>query len=293
MPPLASMTAFGRASGENASLSWSWEARSVNGRSLDIRIRLPAGLERLEPAARSAVGARFKRGNVTCGLNVVERPGAGAFLINEALLDSILALQKSLGDRVSREPPRIETLLAIRGIVEPAGEAGDDADHASVFMDALDEALNGLAAARVEEGARLAELLRRQLNRMERLTSDAKKAAAAQVPVLQDRLRVKVTELLGAEPSLPEDRLMQELAVMTAKVDVTEELDRLAAHVDSARELLETGGAVGRRLDFLCQEFNREANTLCSKSSDLALTRIGLDLKATIEQLREQAQNLE
>ena len=287
------MTAFGRANGGDKQWSWSWEARSVNGRSLDIRIRLPSGFEGLERTARSAVNARFKRGNVTCSLTVDQQPGVGAFRINETLLDSVLALQEELGGRVSREPPRIDTLLAVRGMVEMSeAETGGTARDGAVLA-TLEETLDGLAAVRAEEGGRLEVLLVDQLRRIAVLTSDAQAVAAAQVPVLRERLRTKVGELLDAEPSLPEDRLVQELAVLMAKADVTEELDRLAAHVEAARDLLGAGGAVGRRLDFLCQEFNRETNTLCSKSADMALTRVGLDLKAVIEQLREQAQNLE
>ena len=287
------MTAFGRASGGDTQLSWSWEARSVNGRSLDVRVRLPAGFEGLEPGARSAVAARFKRGNVTCSLTVDKQPGAETYTINEALLDSVLALQKQLGDRVSREPPRIDTILALRGMVDAAeAHAGDPARDTAVLA-SLGEALDGLRAVRLEEGGRLATLFAEQLDRIAALTADAQVAAADQVPSIKERLRTKVRDLLEAEASLPEERLTQELAILATKADVTEELDRLGAHVAAARDLLGTGGAVGRRLDFLCQELNREANTLCSKSADVALTRVGLEIKAAIEQLREQAQNLE
>ena len=287
------MTAFGRASGGDAQLAWAWEVRSVNGRSLEVRVRLPAGLDSLEPGARAAVGGRFKRGNVTCSLTVDKQPGTDSYTINQALLENVLSLQQQLGSQVSQDPPRVEALLALRGMVEVSeGSAFDAAREAAILM-TLGEALDGVVASREEEGARLGSVLAGQLQRMAELTADAQAAAVAQIPFLKERLRTKVSGLLESDASLPEERLVQELAVLATKADVTEELDRLAAHVDAALALAQGGGAVGRRLDFLCQELNREANTLCSKSADVALTRVGLELKAVIEQLREQAQNVE
>ena len=291
--PLASMTAFGRASGGDTRLAWAWEVRSVNGRSLDVRVRLPAGLDGLEPSVRAAVGDRFKRGNVTCSLTVDKQPGTDSYLINQALLEHVLSLQQQLGSQVSQEPPRVEALLALRGMVEVSEGSTFDAAREAAILATLGDALDGVVAAREEEGARLGSVLDGQLQRMAKLTADAQAAAAAQLPFLKERLRTKVDDLLESGAALPEERLVQELAVLATKADVTEELDRLEAHVQAALGLTRDGGAVGRRLDFLCQELNREANTLCSKSADVKLTRVGLELKTVIEQLREQAQNIE
>ncbi len=291
--PLASMTAFGRASGGDTQLAWAWEVRSVNGRSLEVRVRLPAGLDSLEPATRTAVKDRFRRGNVNCVLTVDKQPGTDSYTVNQALLEHVLGLQQQLGARVSQDPPRIEALLGLRGMVEVAEGALVDPEREGAVLATLGEALESVAAVRLEEGGRLAEVLGGQLERMGALTADAKAAAGAQVPFLKERLRSRVNELLESEASVSEERLVQELAVLATKADVTEELDRLDAHVEAARTLIEAGGTVGRRLDFLCQELNREANTLCSKSAEVTLTRVGLELKAVIEQLREQAQNLE
>ncbi|MGP1395178.1 MAG: YicC/YloC family endoribonuclease [Inquilinaceae bacterium] len=288
------MTGFGRAETAHLSYAWSWEGRSVNGKSLDIRCRLPAGFEALEPVARAAAGDRFKRGNIALTLTATRTESATRLRLNRDLVDEVLALAREIEDAGGARP-RLDSLLAIKGVVEPVEEE-DPAEHAAVvaaMTASLTDMLDRLATARAEEGRRLEPVLTRLMGDIEGLVAAAASSAAAGPEALRVRLRAQLAELLEAAPPLPEDRLAQEAALLIGKADVREELDRLTAHIAQARDLLTDGGAVGRRLDFLCQEFNREANTLCSKSADVALTRIGLDLKAVIEQFREQIQNIE
>lgn len=292
---IASMTGFARADGQSDSHVWTFEVKSVNGRGLDVRFRLPAGFDALETTARTEIARRLRRGNVSVALAVSRAAGAAAMRINRTLLDQLIAVCRDYAD-AGLAPPSLDGLLAIRGVVEPAEES--ESDEARVQLEAavaatLVEALERLVAARFAEGARLAEVLAAQIAEIERLTDEASRTAAMQPAALKERLRSQVQALLDSVPALPEERLAQEAALLIARADVREELDRLRAHVAAARELLTEGGAIGRRLDFLCQELNREANTLCSKSSDVELTRIGLALKAAIEQFREQVQNIE
>lgn len=288
------MTGFARVEGSQDGRAWTWELRSVNGRSLDLRLRLAAGYERLEPLVRSAATGRFKRGSLSLQLTVARAEGAPQIRINRPLLDEVLALSRELAE-AGAAPPRLDGLLALRGVIELAEEE-DEATRAAVdaaLERSLGAALDLLAGARAAEGARLLPALSGLLDRIEALTAAAGAAAAVQPEAIRERLRSQVALLLEASPALPEERLAQEVSLLLVRSDVREEIDRLTAHVAQARELLAEGGAVGRRLDFLCQEFNREANTLCSKAADVELTRIGLDLKAAIEQLREQVQNIE
>lgn len=292
---VASMTGFARAEGSAAGWSWAWELRSVNGRTLEVRSRLPQGFDAVEQPARAAAAARLKRGNVTMNLQAVRQSTGAQVRVNRDLLDRLLELGRELAAR-GVQPPSLDGLLAIRGVVETVEEAEAEDDRAALeasVLAGLDDALARLAEARLAEGARLITVLANHLAEIERLTEAAAGTAAARPEAIRERLRAQVAALLEASPALSEDRLAQEAALLAAKGDVREELDRLRAHVEAAREMLAKGGAIGRQLDFLCQEFNREANTLCSKSSDVELTRIGLALKAAIEQLREQTQNIE
>jgi len=299
------MTGFARAQGrldDPTGASWIWEVRSVNGRGLDVRVRLPQGFESLDVPARAAVGRHVARGNVAATLTVDASREAVPCVVNQALLD---VLAKTAADMARRHPElapaRIDGLMGLRGVLEPAsGEAqtGAEAEAArhrrdTVLLAGLDQALQALAGARREEGARLDAVLSGILDHVAVLREQAGTLAATQPDALRERLRQQVAALLdvGAVPS--EERLHQEAALLAVKADVREELDRLTAHVAAARDLLGADGAVGRRLDFLCQEFNREANTLCSKSTDTALTAVGLALKAAIDQMREQVQNIE
>lgn len=290
------MTGFARSEGGGSAADWVWEARSVNSRGLDVRCRLPQGLDRLEGPARKAAGAHFKRGAVSMSLTIQRAPGESRLQVNLALLENLQQIKADLGDAVDQAPPSLEALLGVRGLIQQASEeSGPKEDEArdKAILDCLDEALAALATVRAEEGGRLRKVLQKHLKEITKLAKAAGKTAALQPAALKARLTEQVRALLDAERSLPEERLVQEAAVLAAKADIAEELDRLHAHIAAASELLNADEPVGRRLDFLCQELNREANTVCSKSPDLELTRIGLDLKAAIERLREQIQNIE
>jgi uncharacterized protein (TIGR00255 family) len=295
------MTGFARAEGSLADGqgAWVWEARSVNGKGLDVRLRLPPGAEALEPAVRKRASARMSRGNVTLALHLTQAADAQVYKVNEVLLDSLIdiAMRKSGAERDRVAPPRIDALLAVKGVVEAADntfatDAERDARHAELLA-GLDQALDKLSEARAAEGVHLGDMLSRHLETIDKLTADAAALAALQPAVLRERLKAQVDALLESSSKFSEDRLAQEAAVLATKADVREELDRLTAHVSQGRTLLENGDPCGRKLEFLSQEFNREANTLCSKSTDVELTRIGLELKAAIDQFREQIQNVE
>ncbi|MSP49765.1 MAG: YicC family protein [Alphaproteobacteria bacterium] len=291
---IASMTGFARTEGETSGLSWVWEARSVNGRGLDVRCRLPSGLDRIDPAVRAEVTKHLKRGNVAVTLSLSRASGAPPFTVDRAVLDQVLALQTDLHGRIDRALPRLENLLLIPGVLDRGGLAETiDEKAEKVLLAGFSQALKRLIAARAEEGARLQTVLLAQIQEIDRLTAEAAGAAVLRPEAVKDRLRQQIQSLLEAVPALPEERLAQELALLAAKGDVREELDRLAAHIGQARDMLTEGGAIGRRLDFLSQEFNRESNTLCSKSQDVTLTRVGIALKSVIDQFREQIQNVE
>lgn len=293
---LSSMTGFARTDGRHGDWSWSWEARSVNGKGLDIRIRLPSGYERLEVAARQRASAHVRRGNITLNLAVHREKGQGSYRINQATLSHVLEALPDLSRHLPNAgQPTLDGILGIRGVLEPVDDtefpAGDDFDEA--VLAGADAAIAALAAMRSQEGARLTALFAAQLDGIAALVQQASELAETQPAAVQARLMAQIEGLLEKGVSLPEERLAQEVALLAAKADIREELDRLRAHVDAARDLVAESQAVGRKLDFLCQEFNREANTLCSKSSDVELTRVGLDIKAAIEQMREQVQNIE
>jgi len=293
---VASMTGFAREEGEGEGLAWSWELKSVNGKSLDLRFRLPSGFDALELPLRTLIGERLKRGSVSVTLTAA-RAGAGAALqVNRAVLDQVLALSRELGKKIKAAPPSIDGLLALRGVLESGEEIPDAATRErrqARLVAGCRKAIDALEKMRRAEGTRLGAVLSERLKEIASLVAAAERSAAAQPKAIRARLRSQVDALKDAVPSIPEERLAQEAALLVARGDIREELDRLTAHMAAARELLAEGGAVGRRLDFLCQELNREANTLCSKSADVELTRIGLELKAGIEQLREQVQNIE
>ncbi len=293
---VVSMTGYARSEVAVGDQRWTWELRSVNGRSLEIRCRLPAGLEGLDPAVRKAVPDFCRRGNVSVSLSSTRNGAAGRLRLNRPLLEELVAAAAELKERYGMKTARLDGLLAVRGVIESGEESTAPLDGAALepaLLRGLGEALEGLRGMRRAEGAQLAAQVDTHLGEVERLRSLAGETAAAQPALLRERLRAQLAELLEAVPMLPEERLAQECAVLVAKGDVREELDRLAAHVEAARALLAEDAAIGRKLDFLCQEFNRETNTLCSKSTDIALTRLGLALKSTVEQLREQVQNIE
>jgi uncharacterized protein (TIGR00255 family) len=290
------MTGFSRADGHDRGWAWTWELKSVNGRSLDVRCKLPADFDGLEPAVRSRVQERFRRGNVSAALLVSRPAGAFRLRLNPEVADQLEKVVKEMAARVEAQPPTLDGLLAMRGVVEAVEEEEAPEARAAreqAILRSLDEALAALAEARCQEGGRLATVLADRLDEMERSRTKAEACAALRPEAIRARLEEQVAALLDAAPALPEERLAQEAALLAARVDLREELDRLRAHLAAARELLAEGGPVGRRLDFLCQELNREANTICSKSTDIELTRVGLELKAGIEQFREQVQNIE
>jgi uncharacterized protein (TIGR00255 family) len=295
MTRLASMTGFGRATGHGQGFGWTWELRSVNGRGLDLRFRLPPGWDALEPGLREAATRVLKRGNVTANLTV-KRESEPRLVPDPAALEQAVSLALALAERIpGSPPPRAEALLALPGVLRPASEADEGPSQPATDMlrAGFQDALAALLTARHAEGTRLASVLARQLDEIAALHTAATAEAADQPAQQQARLLDNLTALLHATPSLPQDRIAQEVALLAARSDVREELDRLDAHIAAARALLAEGAGVGRRLDFLVQEFNREANTLCAKSASVALTATGLKLKAAMEQLREQVQNIE
>jgi uncharacterized protein (TIGR00255 family) len=290
---LSGMTGFARTEGARGPVSWAWEVKSVNGRGFDLRVRLPSGLDALEPAVREAVQKRFRRGSVTANLQLQRESGGSAPKVNRAQLAAVIdAIRPFIAEGVVA-PPRLDGLLALRGVLEIEDRSDPEEEERlrADLLKSFSAALEALTVSRRAEGAALAAVLADAVDRIERLRDVAAAHAATQPETIRERLRERIAELIG--DAFPEDRLAVEAAALAVKADVREELDRLAAHVVSARELLASPEPAGRRLDFLSQEFNREANTLCSKSADAELTRIGLDLKAAIEQFREQAQNVE
>jgi uncharacterized protein (TIGR00255 family) len=291
------MTGFARAAASDDRFAWTWEARSVNGRSLDMRCRVPPGYDQLETGARAAVAKRFGRGNINLSLAVERKAGATRVTVNRDVLGQVLALVKDLEGRTGAAPPRLDGLLAVRGVIETV-EGDDEGEEAraardGAMMKTLDAALTQLQAAREAEGRALGATLSAHLGEIEELTRQAAGQAAAQPAAMKARLEAQLAELLGSQPAVPPERLAQEVALLATRGDVREELDRLTAHIAAARALLGEKGAIGRKLEFLAQEFNREANTLCSKSTDIALTQTGLALKAVIDRLREQSANIE
>jgi uncharacterized protein (TIGR00255 family) len=293
---VASMTGFARAGGQMDDVSWQWEVKSVNARGLDIRIRLAPGAEALEVPVRNAVGEAFSRGSFNINLTVTHVAASTRFSLNHELLDQLLGVVKEVEGRVKGGMVQIDGLLRVRGILEAVEDVESDEHKAKrevAMATSFTEALTAIAAARKSEGERLATVLQSQVNQIAELAKRSTLVASAQPAAIRDRLKAQMADLLAGSTNLSEERLAQEAAMLAGKADVREEIDRLNAHVAQARELIGGGGAVGRRLDFLSQEFNREANTLCSKAGDIELTRIGLDLKAVIEQFREQVQNVE
>lgn len=291
--PLASMTGYARAGGTGAGASFACEVKSVNGRGLDVRLRLAPGFDGLEGDIRQLIGKILTRGSVTLGLTV-ERDRAGAELVvNRRALATVLETLEQLGKELDLPRPSLDGILALPGVLEQrdTGREGDEALHAAI-LDVVSRALIDLTVARRQEGSAMSAVLLDMLLEVERHVERAEAHPARSRDVVLARLREQVAALAD-DIAIPEDRLAQEALLLAAKADIREELDRLRAHIVSARQLVQGGGAVGRRLDFLAQEFNREANTLCSKSNAVELTAIGLDLKAVIDQLREQVQNIE
>jgi uncharacterized protein (TIGR00255 family) len=293
---LKSMTGFARADGTHGDTAWHWEVRSVNGRNLDLRLRLPSGFDALEIKARGLAQEKLARGNCTISLWVKRESGQTEIKLNETALRQAQAVAERAQDLTGLKPARLDTLLGMRGVVETVeGEESEEAQAA--FMHALIAslavALDQLVSARAGEGERLQTVIEKQLAVIGRLIERAASASARQPEAIVQRLGEQIARLTEPGSNLDPDRLHQEALLLAAKADIQEELDRLRAHVAAANELIHSRQPAGRKFEFLAQEFNREANTICSKASDIEISRAGLELKTVIDQLREQVQNIE
>jgi uncharacterized protein (TIGR00255 family) len=294
--PISSMTGFARASGERQGLFWQWEIKSVNGKALDVRLRLPPGFEALEMPVRAALAGAFRRGNLQVSLSVSGQISRETVRLNRDILDRLVEAGEALRDQIGGEPLRADVLLSIKGVVEVASapeEEGEAEARNAAMLASFSEALAALAEARREEGDRLNAILSAQVARIAELAEAARANPSRSPEAVRARLAEQLSRILETGASFDPDRLHQEAVIAATRADIQEELDRLDSHVDAARALIASSEAVGRKFDFLAQEFNREANTLCSKASDRSLTAIGLDLKTVIDQLREQVQNIE
>ena len=292
---VTSMTGFASVEGMAAGYSWVWEVKSVNSKVLDLRFRLPAGFNKIEAEARKGAVKRFTRGSVSINLVVKALEKPNSIEVNREVLEKLTALAADF--RGDAGVVNVEALMGLRGVIE-VGEVDLEDEETiekrnAVVTTTMEKALDELACFRLSEGERIAKVVEDHLQEISELTTRASRVAGSQPGRRKARLMKQLEELLEEDNSLSEERISQELALIIARGDVREELDRLLSHVAAARDLLAQGGAIGRRLDFLCQELNREANTLCSKSSDIDLTKLGLALKAAIERLREQIQNIE
>jgi uncharacterized protein (TIGR00255 family) len=293
---LSSMTGFARGHGVSGSYAWAWEIKSVNGKGLDVRLRLPSGWDAIEAPVRARAAERLARGSIQAILTV-ERSGVTPVVrINAAVLDAILATLRQLAPRIEAAPASLDGLLSLKGVMEVADLEENEDDRRSAEAAAIAgfaEAVAALSEMRQREGAALARILKSRLEEIAALAHRAEQAPGRRVEAIRARLAEQVATLLAQSDRFDPDRLHQEAILLATKADVREELDRLATHVAQALQLIDGNGAVGRRLDFLAQELNREANTLCAKANDVELTNIGLELKAAVEQFREQVQNVE
>jgi uncharacterized protein (TIGR00255 family) len=293
---IKSMTGFARADGTIGATNWHWEVRSVNGRGLDIRSRLPPGYEGLEPRVRELVSKRISRGSISLNLAVRGSDANSQIRLNERALEHVLAALQQLKSVVDVAQPRADGLLGIKGVlevVEPEEKEADVEARNQAMLAGLAEALDNMVRARAGEGRRLQTIIQEQLTSIERLVAGIAALPARSPSVIRERLKEQVGRLLETGINLDEARLYQEAALLGARADIEEELKRLETHIAGARELIVSSEPAGRRLDFLAQEFNREANTLCSKANDAETTKAGLELKSVIDQMREQVQNIE
>ena len=294
---LQSMTGFARAVGEHDGASIAWEVKSVNGKSVEVRLRLPQGFERLEPAVRQTLQKRFSRGNFQATLTVGRAAGQQVQpVVNEVFLRDLAGLAKRLQEQFGVAPATADGLLSLRGVLDiPESNETEEVRAAldAAILSALETALTGLEQARQSEGEALRSLLSGHIDAIEALTRKAEADPSREPAAIRERIAEQVRLLMDASANLDAGRLHMEAAFLATKADIREEIDRLKTHVASGRALLANGGAIGRKLDFLAQEFNRESNTLCSKSNAAAVTAIGLELKAVVDQFREQVQNLE
>ncbi len=295
---IQSMTAYASRTASHGDVSWMWEMRGVNARGLDVRLRLPDGQDGLEAALRAAIKAALTRGNITVSLRLTRDEAAQPLALDTAQLDRVLSALDQVQERafamgVTLGQPTAADVLATRGVVQSGAAVPDDGALTKALIADFAPLLNDFTTMRASEGAALDQVLRGQLDQIEQLVDAAETVAEARRPQVRAALTEALQKVLADVAEADEQRIAQELAVIAAKQDVTEEIDRLRAHITAAREMMGAKAPAGRKLDFLAQEFNREANTLCSKSQNAALTKIGLDLKAVIDQMREQVQNVE
>lgn len=293
---LSSMTGFARSHGTSGPYAFEWELKSVNAKGFDLRMRLPPGWDEIETIARKRATEILSRGTVYANLTVKRGNALSTVRVNEDVLNSILRIAADLAGKIDAVAPSVDGLMAIKGVIEVVEpEADEEEDKAAkiAVSAAFEEALTALVAMRKREGATLGDILTQRMNEIEALAKKAEIAPGRKPEAIRARLAEQIAALLESSDRFDSDRLNQEALMMAAKADIREELDRIASHVSQAREMIGKGGAVGRRLDFLAQEFNREVNTCCSKSNDIELTNTGLEMKNVVEQFREQVQNLE
>ncbi len=293
---LVSMTGFAEGHGAKETLRWRWEVKSVNGRGLELRLRTPPGFDGIEPAARMLANERFRRGNIQASLSIEPQEGARGLRIDAVALAAAVRIAKQIEAESGLAPARVDGILSLKGVIVQdetlALDVEQRAARDAAILESLALAFDSLRRARRNEGGKLGHVLNGLIAEIEKLTKEAASLAAAQPAAFREKMDAQLKEMLGSA-SVPPERLAQEVALLATRADVREELDRLNAHTHEASALLASGDAVGRKLDFLAQEFNREANTLCSKSADIALTRVGLAIKHAVDQFREQAQNVE
>ncbi|MGQ3353817.1 MAG: YicC/YloC family endoribonuclease [Phreatobacter sp.] len=293
---LSSMTGFSRAEGVTGAALWAWEIKSVNSKGLDVKLRLPPSLDSAEPAIRQKVSAAVARGSVFASLAVKRETGAVEVRINEAVLAQVAEAARLIAERIDARAPAIDGLLAIKGVIDVVEAEESEEEKARLVADVLaglDTALARLLDMRKSEGAALGAVLTDRLDEIAALKREAEDNPCRRPEAIRAKIADQIAALMEPGRNFDPDRLHQEALMVASKADIREELDRLEAHVAAARKLMREGGAVGRKLDFLAQEFNRETNTLCSKANDVTLTATGLALKAVVEQFREQVQNLE
>ena len=293
---LSSMTGFARSNGASGPYAFEWELKSVNAKGFDLRIRLPPGWDELEAFAKKRAGQVLSRGTVYANLNVKRTTAISTVRINEEVLASIVKVAGDLAGKIDAVAPSIDGLLSIKGVievVEPESNEAEDKAAKAAAAKAFDQALVELVEMRQREGVTLGQILSQRMDEIEHLAKRAEAAPGRKPEAIKARLAEQLVALLEASDRFDPDRLNQEALLIAAKADIREELDRIASHISQAREMIGKGGPIGRRLDFLAQEFNREVNTCCSKSNDLELTNTGLEMKNIVEQFREQVQNLE
>jgi uncharacterized protein (TIGR00255 family) len=293
---LSSMTGFARGHGVAGTYAWSWEIKSVNAKGFDLRFRLPPGWDAVEVPARKRATEKLARGTVYANLTVERKGVAPTVKVNEPVLNAVLTTLKQLAGKVEASPPTLDGILSLKGVIEVTEEDEREEDHRaaeSAILAGFDQALAALIAMRHEEGTTLGGLLSTRLEEIAALAARAEAAPGRKPEAIKARLAEQVATLLSASERFDSDRLYQEAIMLATKADIREELDRLASHVAQAQKLIADGGAIGRKLDFLAQELNRESNTLTAKANDVELTNIGLQLKSVVEQFREQVQNLE